>query len=67
MEHPYIKLFNLIYININKNDNEYNNLGTILYSPLTNNKYNNLKFIGNKQIISEMYINCNITFKYLNQ
>jgi hypothetical protein len=50
-------------------DNEYNNLGSILYSPITNNKYINLKYIGIEQNYNNMYINLkpDKSFKYLNE
>ena len=44
---------------------KYNNLGSILYSPLSNNKYNNLKYIGKNINIINIYINNHISFKYL--
>jgi hypothetical protein len=37
-------------------NNKINKIDDILYSPLKNNKYNNTKYIGNKNNISNIYL-----------
>ncbi len=39
------------------NENKYNKLNTLLYSPITNNKYNNSEYIGRKTNLYKIHLN----------
>ena len=60
----------LIGLEVEEINNKYNKLDALLYSPLTNNKYNNSEYIGRKTNLNKIHLlyseNTNNILKILN-